>query len=152
MKKIILIISLLLSFGVKARKLLIKAKQIERTGQDYSGNTRSGYVLVTNRMYDLLQEKFDDSDATLRHLESQEFKDFVKVFKATMSEIKSVLSSIKNNTKDLSKYAKQMVEISKQGFNDAKANRDMTAYKLEQHEKWQKFMHFRDNFRDKGYN
>jgi diacylglycerol kinase family enzyme len=88
-------------------------------------------------MYDLLQEKFDDSDVTFRHLESQEFKDFVKVFKLA-------LNGIQNNTKDLSKYAKQMIDISKQDFTYAKTDKDIVVYKLEQHQKWEKFIHLKD--------
>ena len=131
----------------KARKLLIKAKQIERISTDYRGDAKAGYFIVANRMYDLLQQKFDDSDATLRHLESQEFKDFVKSFKSIMSGIKYTLNKINSNVSNIGKYAKQMIEVAKDGFANANADRDMASYKLEQHEKWEKFMHFRD----KGY-
>jgi len=124
-----------------ARKLLIKAKQIERKAKDYSGDASLGYILVTNRMYDLLQEKFDDSDATLRHLESQEFKDFVE-------EFKSAIKTVNYRLDNIAKHAQETINVAKQGFSDAKADRAMAAYKLEQHEKWEKFMHFRD----KGYN
>jgi hypothetical protein len=132
----------------KARKLLIKAKQIERTSQDYSDYTKAGYLIVANRMYDLLQSKFDDSDATLRHLESQEFKDFVKSFKSIMSDIKYTLNKINSNVSNISGYTQKIVEVSKAGFSSAKADRDMTLFKDEEHKKWEKFM----KFRDKGYN
>ncbi|MBL0721129.1 MAG: hypothetical protein JJV88_00955, partial [Sulfurovum sp.] len=146
----------------KARKLLIKAKQIQRTSKDYNGNAKSGYILVTNRMYQLLEDKFDDSEATLRYLESQEFLDFTKLFKSTMNNIQNVLniikentnsianntSSIANNSADISKYARETVYISKQGFEDAKADREMTKYKNEEHHKWDKRMHLME----KGYN
>ncbi len=98
-------------------------------------------------MYDLLQEKFDDSDATLRHLESQEFKDFVRTFKSVMNNIKRSLNKIQNNTSNLERYAKDMVNISAQGFADSKADREMTAYHEKKKTQWDKFMHFRD----KGY-
>lgn len=124
-----------------ARKLLIKAKQIERNGNNYSGDAKFGYILVTNRMYLLLQEKFDDSDATLRHLESQEFKDFVQEFKRAMRTVNDRLSNI-------ARYSKEIIEVSKKGFADADADRAMADYKLDQHESWEKYMHFRD----KGYN
>lgn len=132
----------------KARKLLIKAKQIERTGKEYGRSTKIGYMIVANRMYDLLQEKFDDTDATLRYLESQEFQDFVKSFKNVMNDIKRVLSRIENNTSDLEKYAKQIVDISRQGFSDSKSDREMTAYHEKKKTQWDKLMHYRD----KGYN
>ncbi len=131
----------------KARKLLIKAKQIERTGQDYSNNENLGYLIVANRMYELLQEKFDDSDATLRHLESQEFQDFIQVFKKNMKNLNKTLQRIEGNTEEIARYSKAVVNISQKGFEDAKADRSMEAYYTQQHRDWEKYMHYKD----KGY-
>lgn len=125
----------------KARKLLIKAKQIERKSKDYSGDAKAGYIIVANRMYQLLQDKFDESDATLRYLESQEFKDFVDTFKRVMNNISYKLSNIE-------RYSSEILSTSKQGFEDAKADREMSRYKSEEHAKWEKRMHLKD----KGYN
>ncbi len=127
----------------KARALLIKAKQIERYPLDNNINHSSsmGYKIVANRMYELLQEEFTESEATLRHLESQEFKDFVKDFRYVMKNIQRTLNQTNN-------YIKKVVSISKRGFEDAKADREMAAYYTKQHRDWEKFMHFRD----KGYN
>jgi len=132
----------------KARKLLIKAKQIERTAQDYSGNAKAGYIIVANRMYQLLQEKFDDSEATLNYMNSLEFKDFTNSFKKAMKDIKYILNQINSNTFDISRYAQESINISKQGFEDSKADRAMSRYKNEEHTKWEKRMHLRE----KGYN
>ena len=134
----------------KARELLIKAKQIERfpTDNKLYGKRKSGYLIVANRMYQLLQEEFDDTDATLRHLESQEFKDFVKTFKSIMSDIRSTLNRIEENSRNISRYTEEMVDVSKNGFSDAKADRAMSAYYAQKHRNWEKFMHYRD----KGYN
>jgi hypothetical protein len=127
----------------KARALLIKAKQIERYPLDNNLNRSSsmGYKIVANRMYELLQKEFIESEATLRHLESQEFKDFVKDFRYVMKNIQRTLNQTNN-------YIKEVVSISKRGFEDAKADREMAAYYTKQHRDWEKFMHFRD----KGYN
>ncbi|MDB2562918.1 hypothetical protein N9X61_04865 [Sulfurimonas sp.] len=125
----------------KSRALLIKAKQIERQGNEYYGVEKSGYIIITNRMYDLLQEEFDDTDATLRHLESQEFKDFVRTFKNVMNRISSKLDNI-------AKYSSEILKVSQKGFSDANADRDMSEYHNEEKRKWDKLMHFRD----KGYN
>jgi len=125
----------------KARKLLIKAKQIERKSKDYSGDAKAGYIIVSNRMYQLLQDKFDESDATLRYLESQEFKDFVDTFKRVMNNISYKLNNIE-------RYSSEILSTSKQGFEDAKADREMSRYKSEQQHEWEKRMHLRD----KGYN
>jgi len=121
----------------KARKLLIKAKQIERNSSNYRWDARQGYMLVVDRMYRLLQEKFDEADATLRYLESEEFKDFVQ-------EFRSVMTKINHNLKNIEGYSREIVEVSRKGFSDANADRGMAAYKLAEHEKWEKFMHFRD--------
>lgn len=133
----------------KSRQLLIKAKQIERfpTDNDLRGNRKAGYSIVANRMYQLLQEEFNDSDATLRHLESQEFKDFVKSFKSIMKDIKYTLDKINNNTSNTSYYLEKLITISENGFNDAKADRAMAAYHVKKQTEWEKLMHFRD----KGY-
>ncbi|WP_421716006.1 DUF1566 domain-containing protein [Arcobacter arenosus] len=127
----------------KARALLIKAKQIERYPLDnnLNGSSSMGYKIVANRMYELLQKEFIESEATLRHLESQEFKDFVKDFRYVMKNIQRTLNQTNS-------YIKEVVSISKRGFEDAKADREMAAYYTKQHRDWEKFMHFRD----KGYN
>lgn len=132
----------------RARKLLIKAKLIERYPKDNDLQDKgAGYIIVANRMYQLLQDKFDDTDATLRYLESQEFKDFVSTFKDTMSDIQRTLHKIEKNTGDTAHYTKKLIDISSQGFANAHADREMASYYAKQHRKWQKFMHFRD----KGY-
>ncbi len=133
----------------KARKLLIKAKQIERYPADNDiENREAGYLIVANRMYTLLQDKFDDTDATLRYLESQEFKDFVHTFRNIMRDIKHTLNQIQDNTSKSSRYIKELVEVSSKGFSDAKSDREMASYYTKEHRKWEKFMHSRD----KGYN
>lgn len=134
----------------KSRKFLIKAKQIERfpRDNDLRGNRKSGYLIVADRMYKLLQEEFDESDATLRHLESQEFKDFVSDFKDVMRNIRYTLEKIESNTDKMSRYSEEMVSVSRKGFSDAKTDRAMTAYHEKKKTEWDKFMHYRD----KGYN
>ncbi|CAN2042491.1 hypothetical protein GMMP15_830042 [Candidatus Magnetomoraceae bacterium gMMP-15] len=134
----------------KSRQLLIKSKQIERFPRDNNLDSfrRAGYFIVVNRMYELLQEEFNDTDATLRHLESQEFKDFVKSFKNIMENIKYTLEKIQKNISDMNYYTKDMLEVSKKGFADAKADSAMSAYYTQKHRKWEKFMHYKDT----GYN
>ena len=124
----------------KSRALLIKAKQIERQGNEYYGDKQAGYVMITNRMYDLLQEEYNDTDATLRFLESEEFKDFVRTFKR-------VMRSMNDRLDDISRYSSKILEVSKQGFSEANADRDMSEYYAKEHREWEKSMHLRD----KGY-
>ena len=134
----------------KSRKFLIKAKQIERFPRDNElrGNRKSGYLIVADRMYSLLQEEFDDSEATLRHLESQEFKDFVSDFKSIMRDIKYTLEKIEDNSNRISRYTEEMISVAKEGFSDAKADRAMTAYYEKKKTEWDKLMHYKDT----GYN
>lgn len=131
----------------QSRQLLIKAKQIERQADEYSGATKAGYLIVANRMYELLQAEYDDTDATLRYLESREFKDFVHVFKDIMKDVSRILNRIESNTERMGNYAKEMVSVAQKGFDDAKADRDMAAFYTKQHRDWEQRMHLKD----KGY-
>jgi len=124
----------------KGRELLNRAKMIERQANDKSYDTKAGYTLIANRMYTLLQDRFISSDATTRYLESQEFKDFMQTFKSVMRDIGYKLDNIAN-------YSSQMIEVSKQGFQDASADREMSRHQDEEHHKWEKRMHLRE----KGY-
>lgn len=124
----------------KSRALLIKAKQIERQGNEYWGDKQAGYMIVVNRMYDLLQEEYDDTDATLRFLESEEFKDFVRTFKSSMRRINDRLDNI-------ARYSSEILEVSKEGFSQSHSDSQMAAYHQEEKTKWDKYMHFID----KGY-
>lgn len=124
----------------KARALLIQAKQIEHFPRDNNlqEEKQLGYLIVANRMYQLLQREFVDSDATLRYLESQDFKDFVKDFKSAMSNITSTLRDISSSTDRTSRYAETMLAVSRQGFQDAKADRAMAEFHTAQHRDWEK--------------
>lgn len=127
----------------KARALLIKAKQIEQQ----MDCDKTGRMIVANRMYQLLQAEFVDSEATLRHLESQEFKDFVSTFKSVMNDISRKLDRIAENTERMGDYAKEMVSVAQRGFDDAKSDRAMASFYTKQHRDWEQRMHLMD----KGY-
>lgn len=128
-----------------ARRLLIKAKQIERAPRDMelSRLEAAGYKIVANRMYKLLQSNFSDSEATLRHLESKEFIDFTVDYLRTMKDVKRIISDIRNNTNNLSHHVNHILEISRKEFNIAKSDRKMSAYYTKIHREWEKNMDFR---------
>ena len=130
----------------KARLLAVKIKKM--TIQAKKSSNDIGYQIVINRMSNLLTSKYEETDASLRYYESKEFTDFASKFETTMNDIKTVLNKINTNTEDLSKYTMEMIKVARDGFSSANADRDMASYKLEEHEKWEKFMHFRDQ----GYN
>jgi|ETNmetMinimDraft_26_1059896.scaffolds.fasta_scaffold15012_4 hypothetical protein len=55
----------------QARALLIQSKRLERKMKDLdSDDMRTGYLLVIDRMSELLQNKYPAEEATLRYLES----------------------------------------------------------------------------------
>jgi len=130
----------------KARLLAVKIKKMTIRARKSSNDL--GYQIVINRMSNLLTTDYEETDASLRYYESKEFTEFASTFESSMNEITSVLNEINSNTKKLSEYAKEMVEISQDGFASANADRDMAAFHTEQKTKWDKYMHLRD----KGYN
>lgn len=132
----------------QARSLLIKGKQMERAAKESKGGSEQGRIIIANRMYDILQNEFSSSEATLRHLESEEFKDFVRIVRNTMADIARTLKRIEENTERMGLYTEKLVEVAKEGFSAADADRDMAAYYTKEHRNWEKFMHFKD----RGYN
>lgn len=107
-----------------ARALLIKSKQMARKMDDQvSKKSQQGYLLVIARMNQLLQEKFPYEDATLRYLESEEFKDFTRSFNRIMSDIQNSLSAIERNTGDIGIILKKQVSVMDQHFSSAAQDR-----------------------------
>ena len=120
----------------KARLLAVKIKKI--TVRMDSANNTSGYKLVKNRMIRLLTEEYEETGASLRYYESKEFLDFTKQFKETMSDIKYILNQINSNTSNLSSITSKILDTTKQGFEDSKADRKMSEWKTQQYRDWQK--------------
>lgn len=125
-----------------ARKLLIKAKQIERAPRtmEFSRGESAGFYIVADRMYKVLQADFNDTEATLRHLESKEFKDFTDHFVGTMKEVKEILAEVKADTSNISKHAKQILKVANRGFQKANKDRALSAYYAKKHREWEKNM------------
>ena len=124
----------------KAHGLLIAAKKIERRSLKYRENHRHGYIVILNRMYGLLESEFEESEATLRHLESIEFQRFAKTFEYTMRDLRQSLHNIGSNIEEL-------IQVSKKGLSDASADRDLAKYHMDKKLEWEKNMHYQD----KGY-
>jgi len=123
----------------KARLLAVKIKKLTIAMKRKSN--KDGYIIVKDRMIKLLTEQYEETDASLRYYESKEFTDFTNTFENVMSNISRKLGNIE-------RYSSEILSTSKQGFEDAKADRAMSRYKSEEHTKWEKRMHFRE----KGYN
>ena len=75
-----------------SRALLVKSKQLERKMNEADTEARDGYRLVIDRMNKLLQDKFPAEEATLRYLESEEFKDFYRELKKSLARSLSELT------------------------------------------------------------
>jgi len=121
-----------------SRALLIQSKRLSRNMK--SSNFKAGYLLVINRMDELLQDKFPAEDATLRYLESEEFKDFVRSFDDSMAEIKSTLKRISENTSNLSSILKKQSLMMDIHFKDAAQEEKMANFYNKQFQDWERYL------------
>lgn len=123
-----------------SRALLVKSKQLERVARDVSSEQQAGYFIVVNRMNQLLQDQFPAEEATLRYLESEEFKDFYRDFKRTMRNIESALSDIRDNTSNLSGLLSRQAKLIDGHFRKAAQSREMAEELTRQHRHWERYM------------
>tara|TARA_B110000196_G_C21138602_1_gene662558 strand:- start:398 stop:1738 length:1341 start_codon:yes stop_codon:yes gene_type:complete len=123
-----------------ARRLLVQSKMLEQSAEDLSSDEKVGYMMVVNRMNDLLKQEFNSTDAALRHLESNEFKSFVKTFKRSMKDLKHQVSRIADNTADLSSIMKQQSSMMNNHFENAAQDREMASELTKQHRHWERFI------------
>jgi len=123
-----------------ARALLVKSKQLEREMNSPPSSARDGYHLVIDRMNRLLQDKYPAEEATLRYLESEEFKDFYKALRHTLSNINDTLAKIENNTSDVSSILKNQSRMMESHFTKAAQSREMAAKYTAQHRYWERYI------------
>ncbi|WP_130536350.1 DUF1566 domain-containing protein [Thiomicrorhabdus indica] len=123
-----------------SRALLVRSKQLERKARDVNSDQRTGYMLVVNRMNELLQDEFPAEEATLRYLESEEFKSFYKDFKRVMNRIDRKLADIRSNTANLSSLIKDQTRLMDNHFDKAAESREMSAKLTEQHRYWERYL------------
>lgn len=123
-----------------ARRLLVQSKILEQSAEDLSNDEKVGYMMVVNRMNDLLKQEFNSTDAALRHLESNEFKNFVRFFKRSMKDLKRQITLIADNTSDLSSIMKNQSTMMNSHFENAAQDRDMASELTKQHRHWERFI------------
>ncbi|MGQ8366434.1 hypothetical protein [Glaciecola sp. 1036] len=123
-----------------ARRLLVQSKMLEQSAEDLSSDEQIGYMIVVNRMNDLLKQEFVSTDAALRHLESNEFKSFVRTFKRSMENLDRQVSRIADNTADLSSIMKQQSSMMNNHFDKAAQDREMASELTKQHRHWERFI------------
>jgi len=124
----------------EARRLLVASKILEQSSDDLSRDEKVGYMMVVNRMNDLLKQEFNSTDAALRHLESNEFKSFVRSFKSSMQNLKRELSKIADRTADLSSIIQRQSKMMNDHFENAARDRDTAAEMSKQHRIWERFI------------
>jgi hypothetical protein len=81
----------------QARALLIKSKLISRKSGEVSAEMRPGYLLIVKRMNELLENEFPSEEATLRHLESEEFKVFSREIREALASMDNKLGTINSS-------------------------------------------------------
>lgn len=124
----------------EARRLLVQSKILEQSSEDLPREHRIGYMMVVNRMNDLLKREFNSTDAALRHLESNEFKSFVKTFKSSMRDLKRQVARIADNTEDLSSIMKNQSNMMNNHFENSAQDRQMSSELTKQHRFWERYV------------
>ncbi|GHF02683.1 WD40 repeat domain-containing protein [Thalassotalea profundi] len=122
-----------------SRRLLVRSKQMSRIANQYRYDN-TGYLLVIDRMNTLLQDMYPGQDATLRHLESEEFKDFHRDFNRAMRSLSNKLDSINDNVKDLKRHVANQSEMIEQHFEKAAQDRETATELTRQHRMWERYL------------
>ncbi|MDO6425891.1 hypothetical protein Q4489_02655 [Thalassotalea sp. 1_MG-2023] len=122
-----------------SRRLLVRSKQISRVANQYRYDN-TGYLLVIDRMNTLLQDMYPGQDATLRHLESEEFKDFHRDFSRAMRSLSSKLDNINKNVKDLKRHVAKQSDMIEQHFEKAAQDRETASELTRQHRMWERYL------------
>lgn len=123
-----------------ARRLLVQSKMLEQSTGELSNNEKVGYMMVVNRMNNLLKREFSSTDAALRHLESNEFKIFVKTFKSSMRDLTRQVARIADNTGDLSSLIKSQSNLMNNHFENSAQDRQMASELTKQHRFWERYI------------
>ena len=111
---------------------------------DADTKARDGYRLVIDRMNKLLQDKFPAEEATLRYLESEEFKDFYRDLKKSLASIEDTLKRIDSNASNLSSILRNQSRMMDSHFRKAAQSKEMAAKYTEQHRFWERYIKDQD--------
>lgn len=124
-----------------SRALLIQLKRLERQMNLISSqSTKDGYILVINRMAGLLQDKYPAEDATLRYLESEEFKDFNNNFKSAIVRVNNNLKIIADNTEKLAGLLKSQSDMIDSHLTQEAYERRTSDFRDQQHQYWERYL------------
>lgn len=124
-----------------SRALLIQSKRLTRDMSLLNNShVKTGYFLVVNRMNGLLQDQFPAEEATLRHLESQEFQSFFKSLTKTLKSIEAEVKTLNENSKRTIALYKQQVGVLKEHFTESLQEQKMANYYNREHQKWERYL------------
>lgn len=124
-----------------SRALLIQSKQLAlKINELDNEQLKKGYMLVINRMNELLINKFPAEDATLRYLESEEFRNFVKDFNRNMLDLKSILNDINNNTGNLVSVFSAQTKTMEYYFSSIYREQKMADSYNKEHQFWERYL------------
>ncbi|MDD2467604.1 MAG: SH3 domain-containing protein [Desulfobulbus sp.] len=123
-----------------ARALLVKSKQIERKMKNNSGNNNDGYILIINRMNELLQNNFPSEEATLRYLESEEAKDFYNKIDNSLRSINRNIEKIQSNTENLSSIMENQSKMIDNHFKESAQSMAQSEEYTKQHRYWERYI------------
>ncbi|MGC0120030.1 hypothetical protein [Pseudoalteromonas piscicida] len=122
-----------------SRRLLVRSKQISRLAQQQSYDD-TGYLLIVDRMNTMLQDMYPGAEATLRHLESEEFKDFHRDFNRAMRSLNSKLDDINSSVRDLKRHVSKQSKMMDQHFEKAAQDRETASELTRQHRMWERYL------------
>jgi hypothetical protein len=120
-----------------SRALLIRLKQISLQRRRANANEQHGYLSIEERMSKLLQDEFPREEATLRYLESEEFKDYstmlARVMRSGFSEIQAELTNIHQSIGLGNQIAAMGVQLSQetQRFLQQQANEERIRFMMD---------------------
>ena len=122
-----------------SRRLLVRSKQIARKAKQQSYDT-VGYLLIIERMNTLLQDNFPGAEATLRYLESEEFKDFHRDFNRAMKSLETRLDDINKSVGKLNSFIQRQSDTMNAHFDKAAQDREMASELTRQHRLWERYL------------
>ena len=122
-----------------SRRLLVRSKQIARKAKQQSYDT-VGYLMIIERMNTLLQDNFPGAEATLRYLESEEFKDFHRDFNRAMKSLETRLDDINKSVGKLNSFIQRQSDTMNAHFDKAAQDREMASELTRQHRQWERYL------------
>ena len=95
---------------------------------------------MVKRMNDLLEEIFPAEDATLRHLESEEFRRFSDDLKTSLASINDTLKQIQSNSQNITKILQNQAQSMDSYFKDSMQAKRLSEEYTKAHRDWERYV------------